>query len=87
MFRQLDPGNLLLGQAEREVLRQEFDLTRLEAVLQSLQTRRWVFKPLTRWTPLAFPLMVERLRERLSTHKLQDRIQQLLAELNQASQV
>jgi len=85
VFRQHDPGNLLLTQAEHEVLRQEYELDRLSSVLQALQRKEWVIRPLKRWTPFAFPLMVERLRERLSTHKLQDRIQQLLAELNQAS--
>ncbi|MBA4111346.1 MAG: DNA ligase-associated DEXH box helicase [Leptothrix sp. (in: Bacteria)] len=87
VFRKYDPGNLLLTQAEREVLKQEYELDRLEDVLRSLQTKRWKVKTLKRWTPFSFPLLVERLRERLSTHKLQDRIQQLLAELNkQASQ-
>jgi ATP-dependent Lhr-like helicase len=87
VFRKHDPGNLLLTQAEREVLRQEYELDRLASVLQALQGKQWVIKPLKRWTPFAFPLMVERLRERLSTHKLQDRIQQLLSELNKASEV
>jgi len=87
VFREHDPANLLLGQAEREVLRQEYELGRLEGVLRSLASRRWEVKVLKRWTPFAFPLLVERLRERLSTHKLQDRIQHLLAELNAASEV
>lgn len=82
VFRKYDPSNLLLTQAEREVLKQEYELDRLEDVLQSLQAKRWEVKALKRWTPFSFPLLVERLRERLSTHKLQDRIQQLLAELN-----
>jgi ATP-dependent helicase Lhr and Lhr-like helicase len=82
VFRKYDPSNLLLTQAEREVLKQEYELDRLDAVLRSLQAKRWEVKTLKRWTPFAFPLLVERLRERLSTHKLQDRIQQLLTELN-----
>lgn len=82
VFRKHDPSNLLLTQAEREVLRQEYELDRLESVLRSLQAKRWALKTLKRWTPFSFPLLVERLRERLSTHKLQDRLQQLLAELN-----
>nr|WP_290661420.1 ligase-associated DNA damage response DEXH box helicase [Aquabacterium sp.] len=87
VFRKHDPGNLLLSQAEREVLKQEYELDKLDGVLRSLQAKRWEVKTLTRWTPFSFPLLVERLRERLSTHKLQDRIQQLLTELNhQASQ-
>jgi len=82
VFRKYDPGNLLLSQAEREVLKQEYELDRLDGVLRALQAKRWEVKALKRWTPFSFPLLVERLRERLSTHKLQDRIQQLLTELN-----
>ncbi|RZL04345.1 MAG: ligase-associated DNA damage response DEXH box helicase [Rubrivivax sp.] len=85
VFRRHDPGNLLLSQAEHEVLRQEYELDRLAQVLATLQAQRWDVRPLKRWTPFSFPLMVERLRERLSTHQLQDRLQHLLAELNAAS--
>ena len=88
VFRKYDPGNLLLTQAEREVLKQEYELDKLDGVLRSLQAKHWEVKTLKRWTPFSFPLLVERLRERLSTHKLQDRIQQLLTELNdKASQI
>jgi ATP-dependent Lhr-like helicase len=86
VFRQHDPGNLLLGQAEHEVLRQEYEIARLHGTLEDLQRRRWDIHEVRRWTPFAFPLLVERFRERLSTHKLQERIQRLLAELNAASE-
>ncbi|MGH6646929.1 ligase-associated DNA damage response DEXH box helicase [Aquabacterium sp.] len=86
VFRKHDPRNLLLSQAEHEVLRQEYELDRLVAVLTRLQAQHWDIRALKRWTPFSFPLMVERLRERLSTHKLQDRLQHLLAELNAASE-
>lgn len=86
VFRQHDPDNLLLTQAEHEVLRQEYDIDRLAGTLQALQGRRWDIHTVQRWTPFAFPLLVERFREKLSTHKLQERIQRLLAELNAAAQ-
>src|SRR5690606_24069114 len=41
VFRQYDPHNLLLGQAEREVLRQEFELDRLATTLTRLQASQW----------------------------------------------
>ncbi|MFT8042526.1 hypothetical protein ACMYM3_22635, partial [Salmonella enterica subsp. enterica serovar Brandenburg] len=40
VFRQYDPGNLLLTQAEEEVLRQELEVERLQQTLQRLQQRR-----------------------------------------------
>jgi len=82
VFRKHDPGNLLLTQAEREVLRQEYEIDRLAATLDDLRTRRWDVFRIARVTPFAMPLLVERFRERLSTRDLQDRLQRLLAELN-----
>jgi ATP-dependent Lhr-like helicase len=85
VFRQYDPSNLLLGQAQREVLRQEFELDRLAGTLGRLAEARWHIATLKRFSPLAFPLMVERLRESLSTEKLQDRLQRLLCDLHKAA--
>jgi len=82
VFRKHDPHNLLLTQAQREVLRQEFEIGRLEATLRHLHDAQWHIVTLKRLTPLAFPLMVESLRERLSTEKLQDRLQRMLRELH-----
>jgi len=85
VFRQHDPGNLLLGQAQEEVLRQELEVQRLQQTLQRLQTRRLDVRPIRRATPFAFPLLVERFRESLSSEKLADRIKRMLAELEQAA--
>ncbi len=80
VFRKYDAGNRLLGQAENEVLSQELELGRLRSTLQRLAAL-----PLSRVTlkapsPFALPLMVERLREQLTTEKLKDRLDRLLAE-------
>ena len=82
VFRQHDPDNLLLQQAHKEVLRQEFEVDRLAATLQRMRRQAWCVQAPERFTPLAFPLMVERLRERLSTEKLQTRLERLLRELH-----
>lgn len=85
VFRKHDAGNLLLTQAQREVLEQELELTRLRATLLELQGRRIAFKPTKRATPFGFGLMVERFREKLTTEKLADRIGRLLRELEKAA--
>ncbi|MBT9487341.1 MAG: ligase-associated DNA damage response DEXH box helicase [Rubrivivax sp.] len=84
VFRQYDAGNRLLGQAEQEVLAQELELGRLQAVLQRLAASALDLVPLRSASPFCLPLMVERLREQLSTEKLNDRLQRLLAEAEQA---
>lgn len=85
VFRQYDPANLLLTQAEEEVLRQELDVERLEQTLSRLQSRQLDLHVVRRTTPLAFPLMVERFRESLSSEKLADRIRRMVAELDKAA--
>ncbi|TCD23876.1 ligase-associated DNA damage response DEXH box helicase [Pseudomonas sp. IC_126] len=85
VFRQYDPANLLLTQAEEEVLRQELEVERLEQTLSRLQQRQLDVHVVKRTTPLAFPLMVERFRESMSTEKLADRIRRMVAELDKAA--
>ena len=85
VFRKYDAGNRLLGQAEREVLEQELDIVRLRVALERMRGQRVVYRMLARPTPFAFPLMVERLREQVTTEKLSARIERMLAELEKAA--
>ncbi|MBU2321635.1 MAG: DNA ligase-associated DEXH box helicase, partial [Gammaproteobacteria bacterium] len=85
VFRQYDPANLLLSQAEQEVLRLELDVEQLRQTLQQLRQRPIQLQGLERATPLAFPLLVERLRESLSSEKLADRIARMVADLERAA--
>ena len=85
VFRKYDAGNLLLSQADREVLEQELDLDRLRAALARMRRLKLVYRHLQQPTPFAFPLLVERLREQLTTEKLADRVARMVAELEQSA--
>ncbi|MFL6676278.1 MAG: helicase-related protein, partial [Massilia sp.] len=85
VFRKHDAGNLLLTQAQREVLEQELELTRLRDTLNELHGRRIAWREVKRATPFAFPLMVERFREKVSTEKLSDRVARMVRELEKAA--
>jgi ATP-dependent Lhr-like helicase len=50
-----------------------------------MNTWRHVFTKPPKPTPFAFPLMVERFREAISTERLADRVQRMLAELEKAA--
>jgi ATP-dependent Lhr-like helicase len=84
VFRKYDSGNRLLGQAEAEVLAQELELGRLRATLKRMAALPLLRVDLASASPFALPLMVERLREQLTTEKLKDRIDRLLAEAEAA---
>ncbi|MDE2275736.1 MAG: ligase-associated DNA damage response DEXH box helicase [Burkholderiales bacterium] len=79
VFRTYDPGNRLLAQAEAEVLQQELDIEQLGRTLRTLGGLPLRRVALQAPSPFALPLMVERLREQLSTEGLKQRLDRLLA--------
>ena len=85
VFRKYDGGNKLLLQAEREVLEQELDLERLRAALERMRRQHIVYRLLARPTPFAFPLMIDRMREQVSTEKIGARIERMVADLERAA--
>jgi ATP-dependent Lhr-like helicase len=85
VFRKHDSGNLLLTQAQREVLEQELELTRLRDTLTELHERKVAYRAVRRATPFGFALMVERFREKVSTEKLSDRVARMVRELEKAA--
>jgi ATP-dependent Lhr-like helicase len=85
IFRDHDSGNLLLNQADAEVLLQELDAKRIRSALERMNESRLVLTRPKKPTPFAFPLIVGRLREKVSTEKLADRVERMLAELEKAA--
>ena len=85
VFAKSDPHNRLLEQAKREVLEQELELSRLRAVLDRMQTQRVMIIDPPRPTPFAFPLMVDRIREKFSNEKVADRVARMVADLERAA--
>lgn len=78
VFKKYDERNLLLAQSQQEVLSQELDIAQLQTSLEAMQSRRLEWVNLQHPSPLCLPLMVERLREKLSNEKLADRLDRLL---------
>jgi ATP-dependent Lhr-like helicase len=85
VFTKYDPANLLVRQAQLEVLEQELELSRLRAVLARMNGAMLRVVATPRPTPLAFPLMVARIREKFSNEKVADRVARMLAELEAAA--
>ena len=85
VFRKYDPANRLLLQAEQELLAQELEIGRLRASLSRMNAQTLVVQPLARPTPFAFPLMVERFREKLSNESVADRIARMVEQLEKAA--
>lgn len=80
-----DPGNLLLGQAHREVLERQLESSRLGRTLERLAASRVVVTAPKRTPPLAFPLLVDRARESVSSETLADRVRRMQVALERAA--
>ena len=81
VFREYDPRNMLLHQARQEVLDRQFEVSRLKQSLDRIAAAKIIIRDIPRTTPFAFPLLVQRLRESLTSEKLADRIKRMTVEL------
>jgi len=84
VFTEFDPDNLLLSQAQREVLDRQLEFSRLAATLQRLAADTLRIVPLARLSPFAFPLWADRLREQLSTEQWENRLRRMIQQLEAA---
>ncbi|HWI77556.1 MAG TPA: ligase-associated DNA damage response DEXH box helicase [Ramlibacter sp.] len=81
VFRKYDQGNLLLTQAQKEVLSQELEISRLRATLTRMLRKELQFVQLRHPSPMSLPLMVERFREQLTTEQLSTRLDRILRDM------
>jgi ATP-dependent Lhr-like helicase len=76
VLRRHDPQNLLLKQADREVLEAQLAYRDLRDTLQRMASQHLVLTRPPRFTPLSFPLRADRLQtQTLSTESWRERIQ------------
>ncbi|MFM7362286.1 MAG: helicase-related protein, partial [Cyanobium sp.] len=80
VFERHESGNLLLAQARCEVLHEQLEKHRLEETLRRLNQSQLLLELTVRPTPLAFPLLAERLNNRMSNESLLERLQRLRQE-------
>jgi ATP-dependent Lhr-like helicase len=80
VFSRYDPANLLVAQAHAEVLEQQFELARLEGALDRLAASTPRIMDIAHPTPLAFPLVIDRLGSQLSTETLIARVERMIAQ-------
>ncbi|MFN8390147.1 MAG: ligase-associated DNA damage response DEXH box helicase [Bdellovibrionota bacterium] len=81
VFQKYDPSNLLLEQAEREVLEQQLEFKRLQRCLQRLRSMEVKLVSLARLSPFAFPLWASFTQTQLSSESWKDRIERMKEEL------
>lgn len=81
VFKDMEPDNLLYQQAITETFEHQLQTGRLLKALERIETQDILWKPCEKPTPFSFPIITDRLREKLSSEKLADRIQRMLKQM------
>lgn len=81
VFQDYEPDNLLLLQAYDEVMTFQLEEVRLRTALQRINQQKIVLTKPNKATPFSFPIIVDRMREKLSSEKLEDRIKKMRLQL------
>lgn len=84
VFVQFDPKNRLLEQSRREVLERQLEHSRLGRALDRMAASKLLVTSPPRTTPFGFPMMVDRLRETVSSESVASRIERLVQSYEQA---
>lgn len=77
VFRDYESDNLLFKQAFDEIMTFQVEEVRMRNALHRIQRQRTVLMYPEKPTPFCFPILVDRLREKLSSEKLEDRIRKM----------
>jgi ATP-dependent Lhr-like helicase len=81
VFTEYEPENLLLKQAHREVIEQQLEEERLIKSMLKINQQKIIYNKTNKPTPFAFPIMVDRLREKFSTETLEERVAKMQLQL------
>ena len=80
VFRDYEPDNLLFQQAFRETFEHQLEEGRLRMAMERIESQKIIWKACKKPTPFAFPIITDRMREKLSSEKLEDRIKKMIAQ-------
>jgi len=81
VFTEYEPENLLLKQAHKEVIQQQLEEERLYKSLNKINNQQIIYNKTSKPTPFAFPIMVDRLREKFSTETIEERVAKMQLQL------
>ncbi len=77
VFNDYEAHNLLLRQSYEEVLDFQLEEARLRRALERIAKQKIIITHPEKPSPFAFPIIVDRLREKLTSEKLEDRIKKM----------
>ncbi len=85
VLNRYDPENLLLVQAQREILEKQLEMTRLSEIIKRCEAMPKALIETEHLTPFAFPLWAERLTALMPAGDAESRLEAMLRELTRAA--
>lgn len=77
VFNEYEPDNLLLQQAYEEVMTFQLEEARLRKALRRINNQKIIITEPKKFTPLGFPIIVDHMREKLSSESLEERVRKM----------
>ena len=85
VFKDYEPDNLLYQQAIEETFDHGMERGRMQLVFEELEQKTIVWKNCSQPTPFSFPLITDRIRSKLSSETVEDRIKKMYLKLEKAA--
>jgi len=85
VFKDYEPDNLLYQQAVEETFDHGMERGRMQLVFEELGQKTIVWKNCSQPTPFSFPLITDRIRSKLSSETVENRIKKMYLKLEKAA--
>jgi ATP-dependent Lhr-like helicase len=86
VFKDYEPDNLLYQQAIEETFDHGIERGRIQLVFEELEQKTIIWKNCSQPTPFSFPLITDRIRSKLSSENVEDRIKKMYLQLDKTGQ-
>ena len=86
VFKDYEPDNLLYQQALEETFDHGMERGRMTQVFENIQEQNIVWCDCSQPTPFSFPLITDRIRSKLSSESVEDRIKKMYLQLEKSGQ-
>ena len=86
VFKDYEPDNLLYQQALEETFDHGMERDRMTQVFENIASQEIVWRDCSQPTPFSFPLITDRIRSKLSSESVEDRIKKMYLQLEKAGQ-
>lgn len=84
VFKDYENDNLLFRQAFEEVMEFQLEESRMREAMLRIEKQSVILMKLVKPSPFSFPIMVDRLREKMSSEKLEDRVKRMKLQLEKS---